>query len=994
MDLPASGLLQFHRTSWTSHDGAPVDVASMAQTDDGFMWFATGGGLVRFDGVQFEHYAPAPGENLPTESIHSLLALPGNILLIGWVFGGATLLQHGHVKNFGEHEGYPSGTTYQFLRDRDGIVWAANSAGLVRLKGDRWERVGIESNFVGKRALSLFQDRDGTLGVFTDKSLVVLPAGAATFQDTTWTSTSHLPVVQSASGEYYFFDRTGLHALISLADHSQRDRILVSNPPDDRNDHSVITDQEGSLWFSSARGVGRVAHPELPNALAEYFDTNDPVIHTVTAVLCVDRNGSIWVATVGGVEQLRRSNFTQPVGLSQVQLPALLPDADGGLLFAGLDSDLRRLSPNGAVQKIESMFVTSAYRDPKGEEWYGSQPRGPATAELIHRTAERTFHIPLPLDVSPELDVQSITMDADGGLWISVIRRGIYKFKNNSWTQPSELPGAGKQSAIVLSADSLDSVWLGYPANRLARWNQGNVQIYSRSNGLDVGNVLAIYQHGSHIWVGGDHGLALFDAGRFRAIKARDETVFRGITGIVELSNGDLWIHGRSGAILVEAREVLRAITGPGSPISIRLFDEDDGLYGLPTDIRPLPSLVAAPDGRLWFATFRGVFALDPQHIITNESPPNVVLKELRAETRRYVPGGDIVLPAHSSSIEFDYTAPGLVMAQRARFRYRLYGVDREWQEAASRRQAFYTNLGPGSYRFQVTACNENEVWNEAGVSMDFVILPAWYQTMLFRMVCALGAAGVVVLIFRFRLIQMRRQLQERLRERLLERERIARELHDTLIQGFQGLVLLFGAVRQRMSSEDPTRAMLSSALTRANDVLAEGRDRVKGLRDSMGLQSDLGAALNEAAVDLSQVYPGSFALRVNGAPRALTPSVMTECYQIGREALTNAYAHASARHVNLELTFLEDEFRLSVTDDGRGIEARILEEGGVADHFGMRGMRERARKIRGRLSIRSGLGSGTDVRLNVPGDAAYGRNGARWWTVLFGRGRTEDHDE
>ena len=992
--LSDRSVAQLHHTSWTVRDGAPTDVQTFAQTDDGFLWLATESGLIRFDGVQFERYAPSSGPSLPAASIRSLLALPGNGLLIGWLFGGATLVQNGKTTTFGAREGYPPGTTYQFLMDRNGTIWAANSAGLARLEGGRWQRSGVEANFTGLRARTLFQDRDGTLGVFTDTSLMVLPPGAMSFRDVGSTILVRTPVARAADGTLYLPYRNGIRALASLAQFPQGGRVLVTNSSTTTGDFLVILDHDGGVWFSSSRGgIGHIAHPEAPDAQPEYFSKPEGLTDSSVLALFTDRNGSVWVATSNGIDQFRLSSFVPPLGPMQAGRPAMLPAPEAGLLFSGIDQEpwLQSVSASGEVRNVASLNVTCAYRDPKGVEWYGSQPRAPASAELIRREGGKIQHIALPPDVPPEFDIQAITMDGDGAVWVSIIRRGLYKLAHGAWTRPAELPDAGKLPALTLTADSLGRVWIGYLADRLARWEQGAVHIYGRSEGLDVGNVLAIHSQGAQLWVGGDHGLALLDSGRLRTLKAVDDTVLRGITGIVMVENGDLWVHGRAGAVRFEAGEIRAALADPTHRMAFRLFDEDDGLYSLPTDIRPLPTLVEGTDGRLWFATHRGVFVVDPAQIITNRIPPNVVLKNLAVGSMSYTSFANVSLPPHSSSLRFDYTATGLVIAQRAHFRYKLDGVDADWQDAGTRRQAFYTNLTPGSYRFRVTAANENGFWNQTGASMEFTILPDWNQSWWFRTGCVIAVLAAILLLFRLRMLQMQRHLQERLQERFLERERIARELHDTLIQGFQGLVLLFGAIRQRIAQEDPVRELMGNALTRANDVLAEGRDRVKGLRDSLGLRHDLPAALQEVAEDLSRAHAVEFSMSVIGTPRELRPGVMAETCQIGREALANAYRHAAATRVQVEVIFSETGLRMRVTDDGVGMDTRILRDGGIPGHFGVQGMHERARKMKGTLHLRSGPGSGTAVELEVPSSNAYRDRKSAWWNLLSSRSRTDD---
>jgi signal transduction histidine kinase len=350
----------------------------------------------------------------------------------------------------------------------------------------------------------------------------------------------------------------------------------------------------------------------------------------------------------------------------------------------------------------------------------------------------------------------------------------------------------------------------------------------------------------------------------------------------------------------------------------------------------------------------------------------------------------DITMPPRSSNVRFDYTATVLTSGRRAQFRYRLSGVDEDWQDARDRRQAFYTNLGPGHYHFQVIASNENGVWNRTGAAVGLTILPAWYQTALFRVLCAVAAIAVLFLLFRLRLAQMRNHLQARLQERLIERERIARELHDTLIQGFQGLVLVFGAAAQRLSAQDPTRELLGKALKTADGVLAQGRDRVRGLRESITLTHDLPTALKEAAEDLSLAQPIEFSMSVRGTQQPLHSVAMEEAYQIARAALTNAHRHAGANRIELELSFAPSQLRLLVRDDGRGIDEAVLRDGGIPGHWGMAGMRERAKKLGAALHVRSGPRSGTEVDLQVPGAVAYRKEAIkpRWWIRLSRRVR------
>jgi signal transduction histidine kinase len=392
----------------------------------------------------------------------------------------------------------------------------------------------------------------------------------------------------------------------------------------------------------------------------------------------------------------------------------------------------------------------------------------------------------------------------------------------------------------------------------------------------------------------------------------------------------------------------------------------------------------------LWFVGFDNLVSIDPAAIDTNAVPPPVHIQSIASGGTTYSTATGVRLPVGASNLQIKYTALSLSMPDRVRFRYRLDGVDAEWQEAGTRREAFYTNLGPGSYRFQVIAANNDGVWNDAGATLAFVIPAAYYQATWFRVLCTLAAAAAAWGMYRRHVRRLAVQMQGRIEERLTERERIARELHDTLLQGFQGLVLRFQAVATTIPSTDPSRTLMEDALARADDVLVEGRDRVRGLRGAASAVGDLAAALAQFGEQLARDASAEFSVVIEGEPRALHPVVRDEAYWIGREALVNAFHHAEARRVEVEIAFGSRDLRLRLRDDGRGLEPEVLKKGGRAEHWGLPGMRERASRIGGRLELWSRAGAGTEVELRVPSPTAYPpaerrHRPSRWWRAARG---------
>jgi signal transduction histidine kinase len=352
------------------------------------------------------------------------------------------------------------------------------------------------------------------------------------------------------------------------------------------------------------------------------------------------------------------------------------------------------------------------------------------------------------------------------------------------------------------------------------------------------------------------------------------------------------------------------------------------------------------------------------------------LIRSVKANGRQAGSLANLVLRPRTTELEIGYTALSLSVPEMVRFRYKLEGVDNDWQDAGTRREAFYTRLGPGTFHFRVIACNNDGVWNEVGAAWSFSIAPTFYQTVWFRTLVALAVIGLVWLLYRQRLQQITARADLRYAERLEERTRIARELHDTLLQSFQGLMLRFQVVNEMLPSGE-AKHELEQTLHRADQAIVEGRDAVRDLRSSTAISTDLADVVNLLGDELATGHSASFRLVVEGPVRDLHPIVRDELYGITREALRNAFSHARAQHIEVEITYAERLFRLRIRDNGDGIAPGILEEG-RSGHYGLPGMRERAKKINAMLDIWSGMGTGTEIDLSIAGSLAYRASPAR----------------
>jgi signal transduction histidine kinase len=478
-------------------------------------------------------------------------------------------------------------------------------------------------------------------------------------------------------------------------------------------------------------------------------------------------------------------------------------------------------------------------------------------------------------------------------------------------------------------------------------------------------------------------GLARLRHGRFQTLYARQAPLFSDVKGMVRTPAGDMWFAAPGAIVRMTAAQLERAFANPSQSLSMELFGAADGLRSRPHS-HSRHAIVQGGDGRLWIATQTGTLWLDPANLSHSTTPPRVAVSALSAD-RVYRDPSSMTLPAGTSNIEIDFAVLAFSNPRSARVRYRIEGQDPDWIEAGTRRQAFYTNLPPGTHRFQVIVANADGVWNEEGATVAFEIPPTFFQSRWFVALCILLALVPLWLLYRLRVAQVARGIAHdfnlRLDERVHERTRIARELHDTLLQSFQGLMLRFQSARDLLPAH-PAKAVeaLDGALDRADQAIAEGRDAIQNLRSSTTVSNELAQAITSLAEELTngpEKGSATFRMSVEGSPRDLHPIVRDDIHRIACEALRNAFHHAQASHIEAEVTYGARELRVRIRDDGKGIDPKHL-SAGRARHWGLPSMRERAERIGAQLHLWSEVGAGTEVELRIPGSVAYGASGRR----------------
>lgn len=984
-------LTQFHHTAWTAQDGAPTGIEALAQTSDGYLWIAGSAGLFRFDGVRFERVERVGGERLPSTNVMSLFAARPSGLWVGYRFGGASFIYDGGITSYGEQEGLPVASLTHFAQDASGAMWASTSGGLKRFDGSRWhdmrEALALPSDYVKTMHIA----RDGTLWVVFGRSVMFLAPDAHAFVAADIeTGEGDVDFVEAPDGTLWVTDASlGARAVSGPgASHGAPADWIRLQDDGAEPVWGRLVDRDGALWAVSSTGIHRMRDPaRVPGASADarddLFAEADGLTAAYASAFLEDREGNVWIGTAGGLDRFRESRLT-PVPLPRAANGfALAAGADGAMLV-GIDADAGLFSLTGP-STVESLsgpqYVTSAYRADDGVVWLGGR------GMLWHSGGADWVPLDIPVDRDNKsyYPVQGIAQDRAGRLWVSVVRGGVYLFDRGAWTRFGD-------AALSVAAGADGRVWLGYPHGRirLIRHDGDDTsRLLSSADGLDIGNVLAILPGPDDAaWVGGELGLARFDGDRFHVLARRGGAQFPTVSGIVATPDGNLWLGTSEGAMRLDADEVRRVIADDRHEVRYELFDFRDGMTGTPDAIRPLPSVAAGLDGRLWFATSNGIVWIDPAHIAHNALAPAVTVQSVVADGTRYEPADVLTLPRRVRHLQINYTALSLSIPERVRFRYRL-GSDEPWQDAGARRAAFFTDPDPGDYAFSVIAANDDGVWSASGVQLAFTIPPAFHQTRWFIALCALAALAVLTGLYGMRVRHVAAQVHGRLQARLAERERIARELHDTLLQGMQGLIWHFQAAADRIQPGEPSRALMEQALDRADRLLAEGRDRVKGLRPVAAEIADLAQALAAEGTQFANAHAARFSVSVQGAARELHPIVREEGFLIAREALANAFLHARAESIEAELTYGASALQVRIRDDGRGIAAALPDAAAGPAHFGVMGMRERAKRLGARLDLWSRPGAGTEIELRVPAHVAYADTAARGVRVWLARLRS-----
>jgi signal transduction histidine kinase/ligand-binding sensor domain-containing protein len=951
------------RTHFTTDDGLPGAVVDqIAQTQDGFLWLVTNGSnLVRFDGKTFYRFqqrvgtlACAPDGDLWIGSSEGLIRIP------------SSNLNQFELAGFNSHDPGPGRareiTCLRF--SKSAALWVGTKDGLFRLEGDQFVAVGPRSP-----TRQIEEAPDGHLLVTTDEGFVEI-AGHDVLR------------------------HPGL-----------ADQLGVK----DNEIFHVLKDSRGNMWYCTALGVARETGGRI-----EKLGIYAPFGHAGRRIF-EDADGTVWI---GRDEGLFRVNSTGiELVAAGIQPRSLYGDHDGGVwvgtngdgLYRFRDRAVRMFTKEDGLPNDVVQTVLAAH---DGTVWVGANCGGISRFDGAHF---QTFN---EKDGLTNSCVWALAEDANHDLWIGTWGGGAFRYHKGAFTQYAKSQGMSSDVVTSIVAARDGSVWFGTRGDGLTRLKNGQLRTFTTVDGLSNNAIFGLFEdRAGVVWIGTPRGVDRLVGDRFenfapapRSLAApfgedrngglfiQEEGVFTlrfydaHIDQIKELvaydmaetEQGDLWFGGES-ICRVPAGSFARP-RKQDEPLDYEAFSKADGL-ATARATSPGHNMALTANGALWITTYKGLARLDLRRLPITNAKPSIYLTEVMIGRNTEQASREVVLSPGTTHVEIDFAAVEISSPEKIRLQYRLDDVDSEWLDAGPSPRAVYNTLPVGAHALHIRACNRNGVWDRQGVVFTITQQPFFYQTRWFiATMLALGTL-LVFMIYRLRVRQISRSISARFDERLAERTRVAREIHDTFLQTVQGSKLVADhALKDRADNARMVRAMeqLSAWLGQATE---EGRAALNSLRASTTERNDLAAALRRAIAECHGQGLADVSFSVTGDSREMHPVVRDEIYRIGYEAIRNSCAHSGGNRLQVSLEYAHD-LTLHISDNGVGIDSEIAQTG-KKGHYGLPGMRERAERIGSKFTLASSPDSGTDVTLVVPGRVIF-HSGRPHWTErvksVFGR--------
>ncbi len=774
--------------------------------------------------------------------------------------------------------------------------------------------------------------------------------------------------------------------------HNALTRVPLPLAAHDTQILTLIQDRDSNVWVGTSQGLLR------SNSKGSSFSWEDNVREdSAVNALFEDHEGNIWVGGTRGLERIRDSAFltySTAVGLPSDHPGPIYVDSRNRMWFAPIEGGLYVVTA-GKVQPIGAHGVGNdvVYSIAGGDHdsiWVGRQRGGITRLTMAHGVViEKTY---TQHDGLAQNSVYSLGQTRDGAVWAGTLSGGLSKLKNGRFVTYTTADGLGANMVAAILEAHDGTAWFATP-NGLSGFTDGRWKTYTKADGLPSADINCLYEDSSGVlWIGTSEGLAFFRSGTVYLPKTALASIHEPIFGITEDKHNGLWVTTSQHVLRLQG-DVL-ANDARDLTDNVHEYSLADGLLSS-AGVKRNSSVISDSSGRIWFSLSRGLSVVDPAHLANELAPAIAHIEAIQADGKGIDVSDGARVPRSHKRVTFSFTGVSLAVPEHVRFRYILDGFDRKWSDPTDAREAVYTNLAPGSYRFRVVASNSAGVWNGVETNLAFDVEPALWETWWFR-VLALGAIGSFgFLAYQMRVRKLTRQLNARFEERLAERTRIAQELHDTLLQGVLSASMQLHVASDHVDTNSPAKPLLNRVLDLMGLVVEDGRNAIRGLRLANDGSQDLEKVFCRLPQELSIESQTDFRVVAEGSSRLLHPFIRDEVYRIVREAVANVFRHAGAKRTVVELEYGAHEFRVVVSDDGCGIDPQVLRSGREG-HWGLSGMRERSEKIGAKLKVSSKIGGGTEVDLRVPARIAFPHQGSgkgKWISRIYKRTAANESD-
>ncbi len=983
---------QFGRRIWQTDEGLPQNtVRSILQTRDGFLWMATDGGVARFDGIQFAVFNRSNTAQIHSNEIHSLSQDSRGVLWISTA-KGLTSFDGTRWSILTVQNGLPSNDVSSVYEDRQGVLWILTAGGPARdvrgkittisetahasrgsvlsvsddARGGIWmvRASGIDE-LAGDQPTSIYKGQvygvtyspEGALWAATERGLGTIENGNLIFLRSVqqFPATDVDTMLADHEGRIWIGTTSGLE----LIDKSNIHTYTINDGLPSNAIHTIYEDREGAIWVSTDRGMARIAGGRV-----DPLTTADGLSAPLVLSILEDQEGSLWLGTdAGGLTMLRNQKFRSYAaadGLADDDVKAVIEDRQHSIWMATNGGGVsrwqnHRFSTIGTKEGLASNVVLALAADANGGVWVGT-PDG-----LDHLQGGQIRHVTSADGLADDF-VRSLLADEDGPLWVGT-SHGISHVKNGKIESAAWMDALSNEVIGAMAEDSAGNLWIG-TNHGLQEWNHRTLSRFDLQAESSSSAITAIYVDATNtIWAGTKGGgLRRLKQGMIRSF-ASILAIPQNIYGLIEDNSGHLCMSSDRRVFRASIAALNSFADGTAPSVSVESYGTVDGMPTSQCSSGGHPSVWKSADGRLWFATPRGMTSIQPEDASYNKVPPPVALEEVSIDDTA-VPVRDFlkVAPGHTR-YSFRYAGLSFLAPQKVQFRYRLEGMDAAWVNAGTRREADYTNLKPGKYRFQVLAENNDHVWNKTGASFYFQVEPHFYQTGWFYL---FACAMLALLSYAFYQLRMR-QIELQFQAVLAERNRIAREIHDTLAQGFVGISLqLEIAKRILANSNHAVMENIETAITLVVASLADARRSIWDLRSHPDEVNDFPFKLMGLTSQLKKQTSAEIHVDIRGEYRPIREATENELLKIVQEAVLNAIRHADASHIHVEVAYERIHVRIVITDDGRGFPEGVSMDSVLPGHYGRKGMQERAKLIRAVLQMDSKKDVGTAITLSV----------------------------